>query len=247
MFFSASSGFLSFPSSAMMLVPELNPVEKDREKWYSDLFLKGKFMNRILITGASGLLGRALVQVFSRQGFFVYAQYLKNPGEDSASCRWVQGDFSTLERIRKFIKNNREFLRECDYLINNYGPLTWTELGELESEEILSDFFHNVIPFFEITRFCLSSSSLKGVINIGFENIGQIKAYKHILPYAMAKNGMLLITESFKRYFPKVFFSVLSPITLKGAKIKAAGKKETSPRAVADRVFEILMQKSGVR
>ena len=63
--------------------------------------------NGVLITGASGLLGRALTEVFAAGGFHVYGQYhreapdVKVPGP--GRCEWIQADFSSPAGIADFL------------------------------------------------------------------------------------------------------------------------------------------------
>ena len=202
---------------------------------------------RILITGASGLLGRELVKIFSKKKFFVMAQYHKHRPDLNTDCQWLKADFSSLKRIRDFTQAHQEKFQNCQYLINNYGPITHKEVGELAGQDFLHDFTGNVLTTVEITNFFIKYANLKSVVNIGFEFLGQKKAYKKILSYAAAKESLLLITKSFAEYFPEIRFNLVSPTTLSGAAVKLSTGKQISPRLVAREIFQIITsQKSGL-
>ena len=78
----------------------------------------------VLITGASGLLGRALVARFSAAGLRVLAQCRLRPGRETDNVQWLAGDFSTVRSTADFLRKHENKLGQCRYLINNYGPIT---------------------------------------------------------------------------------------------------------------------------
>ena len=197
---------------------------------------------RILITGASGLLGKALVHQFTRKNCFVFAQYFQNRPMDTKNCNWIQADFSTFTGIRDFLIENILKFTRCKYLINNYGPITYKPISELTADDFYFDFFHNVITAFEITDFFIKHTDLQCIVNIGFEDVGMIRPYKKILTYAMAKNALKLVTESFDAKYKNLRFHMVSPNTIEGAKIKSGKGEKVSPQSVAREIYEILMR-----
>jgi len=74
---------------------------------------------KILITGATGLLGRALIELFLEKDFFVLGQYHTQKPAQVKNCEWLPADFSTLTGIRRFLKENNSQIKGCQYLINN--------------------------------------------------------------------------------------------------------------------------------
>lgn len=201
---------------------------------------KNRTSGKILITGASGLLGRSLVKKFSKEGFFVLAHYFKNKGETGESCKWIYGDFSSLTCIRKFLSENTADFKNCKYLINNYGPITCRDSGDLASDDLMSDFFSNVITVKEITDYLLKISKLRSVLNIGFETLGEVKPYKKILSYAMGKNSLQLLTLSYGHLYPETGFSMYSPLSMVGAEVIAKNKRLIEPEAAAAEIFDIM-------
>ncbi len=200
--------------------------------------------NGVLITGASGLLGRALVQQFNKMDFQVLAQYHQNPGGmDSKQCRWLHADFSSREGIRDFLVENCLLFRKCRYLVNNYGPITYKDIGDLTADDFYFDFHHNVITTFEITDFFIRNTAVEGVVNIGFGDLGVVKPYKKILTYAAAKNALQLMTLSFAGKYKHIKFNLVSPTTLKGAELPSPDETTIPPSQIALQVIEALLGK----
>jgi NAD(P)-dependent dehydrogenase (short-subunit alcohol dehydrogenase family) len=200
--------------------------------------------NKILITGASGLLGRALVKEFLNNDFVVLAQYHTNQPVQHTNCHWLWADFSDLAGIQGFLQRNRKALEGCGFLINNYGPITSKKVLDLTAEDFYFDFHHNVITAFEVTNFFARNASLESVVNIGFEFIGEQRVYKKILTYAAAKNALLLMTKSFEQQYPHIRFHMASPPTLEGAQVKAKTSKQVSPESVAKDIYKALLRRS---
>ena len=196
---------------------------------------------KVLITGASGLLGRALVREFLKGDFVVLAQYHTNQPIRHENCQWLWADFSDLQGIRDFLRRNQDQLKNCGYLINNYGPITSKPISDLRSEDFYFDFFHNVVTVFEITDFFIKHGWLRAVANIGFEFTGQQRAYKKILTYAAAKNALRLMTTSLQKQYPGVSFHIVSPPTLQGAEVRTKSSKEVPPESVAKEIYDLIL------
>jgi NAD(P)-dependent dehydrogenase (short-subunit alcohol dehydrogenase family) len=230
--------------------------------------------NRILISGASGLLGKALVRQFIEKDFFVFAQYHRNlpeefapptteitdirdirdlrderderdihgPDDVSAKCQWIQADFSSLSGIRDFLVENSLRFKRCTCLVNNYGPITYKPVGDLTTDDFYSDFHHNVITAFEITRFFIKHTDVRVVVNVGFEGVGVVKPYKKILSYAAAKNALQLITQSFAAQYKNIRFHMAAPVTLEGAEVEAKTGNKVTPQSAAKEICETVIK-----
>ncbi len=194
-------------------------------------------LKTVLVTGASGLLGRGLVNRFLEGGYFVFAHYYKNKGPESENCKWIYGDFSSIKTISGFLRKNKKYLNECEVLINNYGPITFENTSMLESSDLLSDFHGNVITAKEIIDRMIKSGSLKTVVNIGFEGVGVVKPYSKILSYAIAKAGLQIMTLSYDKEYSEIKFSMVSPPSIEGGDFGIQSGSYTSADNVAEEVF----------
>jgi NAD(P)-dependent dehydrogenase (short-subunit alcohol dehydrogenase family) len=198
----------------------------------------------ILITGASGLLGRALVARFSAAGFQVLAHCHLRPGKEKENVQWLAGDFSTVESTADFLKKNDRQLKLCRYLINNYGPITLRPTTDVTGKDLLADFLKQVVPAVDISRSLIARAPLQAVLTIGFEYSGEIRAYQKILGYAMAKNALLLLTRSWAAAYPDICFNLFSPPTLEKAEVLPKRAQLVAPELVAERIFRIMGRRS---
>ena len=198
-------------------------------------------MNKVFITGVSGLLGRALSEIFLENDFFVYGQYYRNQPNKRQNAKWLRGDFSSLEKINNFLVRNQRDLIVCEFLINNYGPISVKNISDLTAEDYCHDYFHNVSSAIEITRFLIHRARLRSVINIGFEHVGKMMAYKKVLPYAIAKNALLLITKSLAADYPDIRFNLVSPVSMTGAAEVLKKSRPVPPRKVAEEIYKIML------
>lgn len=201
----------------------------------------------ILITGASGLLGWALVETFSQNGFHVLAQYHSHPAPDSETVQWLAGDFSAARNVQAFLHRHRKKLAACRYLINNFGPLSERPTIDVTGLDLCADFELQVVPALDISRFLVLHGSVRSVLTIGFEFSGQDRVYRQILGYALAKNALLTLTRSLAAAFPAVCFNMFSPPSLVGAAVLPKGASPVAPHLAAERIFRIMnMQRTGI-
>ena len=197
---------------------------------------------KILITGASGLLGKELVRVFSNEGFSVLGHYYSQKPQTRGKCKWLRGDFSSISSIQLFIDENLNELRSCHFLINNFGPITFKNFSQLEPQDFLSDFHKNILPAFMLSRCLLEKNHVKSIGFIAFKGAGEIKGYKDILPYAMAKTSLIMLKESFALAYPGVIYRVYFTPGLTGAKIKDPRSERNSPQKMAQTIVSDFME-----
>jgi NAD(P)-dependent dehydrogenase (short-subunit alcohol dehydrogenase family) len=196
----------------------------------------------ILITGASGLLGRALVSRFAAEGFLVLAQFHQRAGRPAANVRWLAGDFSSIQRTAAFLKTHQGALSQCHYVIHNYGPIAPKASADLTGADLLAAFQVQLQPALDITRFLLARAPLLSTLFIGFEECGRVRVYKKILAYALAKNALPLLSRSLAAVHPGVRFNVFSPPSLQGATVLPPAARTVAPARVAARIFQVMKQ-----
>lgn len=205
-------------------------------------------MNSVFITGASGLLGLEVVKQLSEDGVSVIGQYYKNKPSNLQNCKWVNGNFKTLNSVRQFLQENNEDITKCNYFINCYGPITYKNIKDLKSEHFKDEMFSNVLVPIEIIGFFLKLKDcrLKSVVNIGFELSGKFIPVKNVLPYIMAKNALLQYSISLADIYKEINFNMISPKSLEGAKIPSKKGETISPYIAAKYIIGTLFgKKSG--
>ena len=205
------------------------------------------YAETVLITGASGLLGRALVAEFAAAGFTVLAQYRRHAGEDGERVRWLRGDFAGARNTAAFLRRHRQALGSCRHVVHNYGPIEEKPTAGLTGAQLASAFQAHVRPALDITRFLLARAPLRSVLFVAFEDTGVMRPFLKVLPYAVAKNGLLLLGLSLAAAHPGVRINVFSPPTLAGATIRHPRVTPAAPEAVAARIRRIVQGRASGR
>lgn len=200
----------------------------------------------VLITGASGLLGRCLIDEFSNRKYDVLAQFFKHPGTSRPGLNWIQGDLSSLSGIAEFESQYFQFLKKCTHLINNYGPLQPKATKLLDGNDFATHFQGNLISAAELVFFMMREGSLRSVVNIGFAEMNERRTFRKVMPYALSKKSLLELTRYLSFSFPRIRFNMVSPGTLEGAEIAGPGENRVKPEIVARKVAGLIEgKKSG--
>jgi len=194
----------------------------------------------VLLTGASGLLGRQVLAALQNKDIKILAQYHCNRGSANESVTWLAADLSTPEGIASFIANQSALLGRVTHLVNCYGPIECRDTLELSGAEILAAFNANLMPAVELTRFLLPLGRLQCLLSMGFEGAGQIRSYRRVLAYALAKNALLLHHQSLAAARPDLRVYFLSPVNLAGAECPRPGGAEIPPEKLAEEIAGLL-------
>jgi NAD(P)-dependent dehydrogenase (short-subunit alcohol dehydrogenase family) len=139
-----------------------------------DLGLQGK---RVLVTGGSRGIGRAIVLALARQGASVAACYHKESeavtslaaelatlGNDS---HVVQADVSAEADVVRLVQGIRERFKTIDVLVNNAGVISHRTLADMDLAEWRRVLDTNLTSMYLVTRAALPAIPKDGsVINI---------------------------------------------------------------------------------
>jgi 3-oxoacyl-[acyl-carrier protein] reductase len=162
-----------------------------------------------LVTGAGRGMGRAIalrlaedvsgvaVHYFSRrEEAQELAAAIRDKGKLSAVFR---ADLTKKAQAAGLIKKVEERFARIDVLVNNVGPFLvkpWDQLEVADWERVLRG---NLLGSY----FCLKAA-LPGmrkrkwgrVVNIGYSRVEHLGAFPTIIPYAVAKTGLLTLTRT---------------------------------------------------
>ncbi len=200
-------------------------------------------MNNVLITGASGLAGREISRVLKNNGYNVWGTYHKNRVKE-IDINWLYSDFSNLKGVRDFLNNNKNILKNIDFIIHAYGPIIFKDIKELKSEDFIKDFFDNTVVSYEVLKFLLNNSNLKKAIFFGFHEVGNHKPYKKILTYTIAKNSLLDMIVSLKEIYNDVDFKILSFTQIEGADYEVKSLPSIPSKELAKEIFKLLKSRN---
>jgi len=162
-----------------------------------------------LVTGSSRGMGRNIALRLADEAEGVIVHFKKN--RDSAidvvkeiekkgklsGC--LQADLTQEDQAHAFIREAEEQFGRIDILINNFGPILEKSWERLSAEDWDQMWRGNLGSAF----YCLQAvlPGMRGrkwgrIVNMGFSRVEQLVAYRNIVPYAIAKTGLLILTRS---------------------------------------------------
>ncbi len=168
----------------------------------------------ILITGAGSQIAQNIAQEicldpdFSNCHFLL--QYRKNKPDflinflelQNIKYTLIKADLSQINNIQILVKAYIEPLEKLDILINCIGDFMQKPLNDLKSTEfrqiidsnlnLVFDLYSLILPF-------LRKADGSRILSLGYATANQIEAKPSILPYHIAKMGLILLTKSFAK------------------------------------------------
>lgn len=161
---------------------------------------------KILITGASSGIGRAMSQLFAQKGHSVLmasrrADRLKEIASSTATVvgelNYAELDVTRAESVEKFIKDNKVWLKDIDVLVNNAGLAlgreTFQNAEDLDIEKMIET---NVLGLLRVTRKILPfmiENKRGHLINLG--SVAGNQAYPGGTVYCATKAAVHMITD----------------------------------------------------
>jgi 3-oxoacyl-[acyl-carrier protein] reductase len=215
----------------------------------------------VLLTGATGHLGRAVASRLSADFYLIGLQYFKNKEgaiklqQEIAAlgkkASIFQADLTSESGAEKLINDFYQEFGRLDVLVNMPGAirtLPWDDLSAADWEDI---FRSNL----ESSYFCLKHA-LKimreqkwgRIINIGFHLVEHLGSFPGVTPYAVAKTGLLILTRTaaVAEISNNITVNMVSPGLIEGGQLPIGlklkegqtGKPEDVAEAVAFLVSE---------
>lgn len=179
-----------------------------------------------LVTGSSQGIGKAILCSLAQKGCNVIIHYFKSTREVKKTIHElkqkrinilaIKADLTSEKEVKSLLKKIKNKYGKLDILINNVGNYIKKPLNKLQTSE-----WHAIINSnLNSTYYCIKNAlpllrkSHSGrIINIGYASTGQITAKPQILPYQIAKTGILLLTKAYavEEAKHKILINMISP------------------------------------
>ncbi len=155
-------------------------------------------MQKVLITGATGSIGREIVREYSKNGYFVYIHYNSNITKAKELLEEIKdGELITFDLKDKIsIKNALENLK-VDVLINNAGIIKDNLFFFMEDEEWEDVISINLNANFYITKL-ISKNMIRekkgSIVNVA--SVSGICGNSGQANYSASKGGVIAFTKT---------------------------------------------------
>jgi len=155
-------------------------------------------MLKVLVTGATGSIGQAIVKEFSKNGYFVYVHYNSNITKANALLEEIKyGELITFDmKDKSSIKHALEDL-EIDVLINNAGIIKDNLFFFMEDEQWEDVISINLNANFYITKLISKYMIMQksgSIINIA--SVSGICGNSGQANYSASKGGVIAFTKT---------------------------------------------------
>jgi len=202
-----------------------------------------------LVTGGAKAMGRAIALALAPQVSAVAVHYRGSAKEASETVAGIErlgrraaafgADLTEESRAADLVRSVEEAFGRLDVLINNVGPFLvkpWLELTREDWDAMLKSVL-------ESAYFCMKAA-LPGmrkrgwgrVINIGYGRIERLGSFPTILPYAVAKTGLLVLTRTaaVSEVANGITVNMVSPGLIEGGILPAGKIPPSSIGTIAD-------------
>ena len=163
---------------------------------------------RILVTGAAGGLGRALVEEAASQGALVAATGREPTISATAfpdGVTVLAADLADPDECRSLIGRTVDALGGLDVLVNNAAVLIRGDFAELSLSDLERAWAVNLrapVLLMQAAREALEHSIAPAIVNV-VSTAAFNGGIDHVAPYAMTKAGLVTVTKSVaKEYGP---------------------------------------------
>ena len=108
-------------------------------------------------------------------------------------------DLTAEKQVQKLVSGVEEEFGRIDILVNNAGPILvkpWEKVTSKEWEDTLRSNLNSALWAIKSALPGMKKRKWGRIINIGYSRAEQLAAFPTILPYAVAKTGLLLVTRT---------------------------------------------------
>ena len=149
---------------------------------------------------------------------------IKGKGKGSAA---FQADLHEESQAKELIARATKEFGRIDILVNDYGPFITRHWDELTGEDWESILRGALLSAFHCLRAALPGMRERGwgrILNIGYSRAEQLTSFPGILPYAVAKTGLLTVTRTaaVSEVASGITVNMVSPGLMKGGALPKA-------------------------
>lgn len=152
----------------------------------------------VLITGASGGIGRATINLFAEKGWRVVGVDRSPFGEDfPPDGLFIQADISIAENLESIFSQARTFTNRLDALVNNAAMQIAKPLLETSAEEwdaVMASNLRSVFLGIKLAYPLLKEAGGGAIVNVS--SVHAIATSANISAYAASKGGLLAFTRA---------------------------------------------------
>jgi len=193
----------------------------------------------VLITGASGPLGRALARVCREAGHPVWPV-----GRSPKPIGWLEGDLTTPEGVEQFLHHWEGPLGDVGHVFWALGPLEPRSSGEVSGQDLMEALYANAGAVADLMGRLRLMAPVRSLTLFGFQQMGEDRAWKNLLPYAVAKEALYRLFRSWCRDWAPMKINLVSPGTIQGAAHAGPGATPLEPDAVARSAWELVRRQA---
>lgn len=185
--------------------------------------LKGK---TALVTGSADGIGKAILIALANEGFRVILHYYRSNNKINSFLKELKkkkikvnaysSDLTKEKEVKNMFLKIKGKYKKLDILVNNVGNYLKKNLQDLKTNEWHEIINSNLNATYYCTHYSLPllrKSKCARIINIGYASTGQLVAKPKILPYQIAKTGILLMTKAYSisEAKNKILVNMISP------------------------------------
>ena len=162
-----------------------------------------------LVTGSSRGIGRGILLALARAGYDVAVHYRHSAEDAEEARRTAEGlgvravslaaDVSEPDAAAGLVGQAAEELGRLDVLVNNVGNYVFKAVDELTFAEWDDVLATNLTATFATCQAVLPIMREQGggrIVNIGYAGTQTLVARPSLVPYAIAKTGVVVLTKS---------------------------------------------------
>lgn len=166
-------------------------------------------MKTTLVTGAAKGIGRAIALRLAREGYDIAVHYRSSLEEARAVQSEIQAlgaraevfsaDLTNAVQAQDLVTRSSEALGGLGVLVNNVGNYVNKPLADLTLEDWREMLDSNLNAAFYTCHAALPLMRARGygrIVNLGFAGAQHLVARPNILPYVIAKTGVILLTKA---------------------------------------------------